>query len=556
MRLDPRRWLATALARGRRLERREVASFRRWIENTSNLVHLSVLLLVPLLMALVTVLSNALAQLSFLLFPPLASGTYTLFADPEGKYADPVRFVAGLTVGGICGWTALELSVWAYGVPAGALGVHPESAALAVLLTGGATWALDVEIPSAFSTALLILLVNEASASPLEYVLAVLLSASVVAVTFALWRSRFYERRARYLYESTRGDDHVLVPVRGETGSLTAVFGARLAAAHDAGKVVLLDVVDDERRAAVQRRLIGADDAVRTRDVGETTADADGDEAGTDAATAASEDATTTEAGDDATTAEAGDDATTAEAGHVVMRDESDDPSPFDTGVAADADDVSRRAAAEAAETLEGVASRIRTRIGVPCEVVVAAGSPIDATLRTARETNCDLIVAPYETEQGFLSGYVRALFRGRIDTVAVRSRRGQERWKRVLVAVSRPGDSAHAMIDFAERLAGRTGSVSLCTCIDSEVQRRPAEDRLANLAETATGSVETRVARADIEAFLDANADAYDLVIIGSSRDRSAASRFVSPPTFERIQEIDTDVAVVDRGDVPGFGE
>jgi len=97
---------------------------------------------------------------------------------------------------------------------------------------------------------------------------------------------------------------------------------------------------------------------------------------------------------------------------------------------------------------------------------------------------------------------------------------------------------------------------VSLCTCIDSEVQRRPAEDRLANLAETATGSVETRVARADIEAFLDANADAYDLVIIGSSRDRSAASRFVSPPTFERIQEIDTDVAVVDRGDVPGFGE
>jgi spermidine synthase len=81
-------------------------------------------------------------------------------------------------------------------------------------------------------------------------------------------------------------------------------------------------------------------------------------------------------------------------------------------------------------------------------------------------------------------------------------------------------------------------------------VERRPAETRLANLVETVDRPVETRVARSDVTAYLAANAKSYDLVVIGSSGDRSAASRFVSPPTFERIAEVETDVAVVDRGD------
>jgi hypothetical protein len=42
--------------------------------------------------------------------------------------------------------------------------------------------------------------------------------------------------------------------------------------------------------------------------------------------------------------------------------------------------------------------------------------------------------------------------------------------------------------------------------------------------------------------------AGSYDLVIIGASRDRSVASRFVSPPTFERIGDLDADVAILDR--------
>ena len=513
MRLDPRRSLARILARFRRIQRRELAAFRRWIETTSNLIHLSALLLVPLLMALVTLLSNALVQLSFLLFPPLASGTYSLFADPEGQYADPMAFVAGLTAGATCGWVSLELAALTHGASTGPTAVHPESAALAVMLTGGVTWLLDVEEPSAFATALLVLLVGEAGASPFEYVVGVAVSASVVAVAFSVWRDRFYERRAQYLYASTSGDDHVLVPVRDDPaapaadasdeakdgagngaergsedgdGEVAAVFGARLAAAHDAGKVVLLDVVDDERRATVERDLLAGDGSVDA-----------------------------------------------------------------DAVPGVDGDELTRRAATDAAERLEGIAARVRTRVGVPCEVVVAAGDPTDATLRTAAETGCDLIVAPYETDHGLLSTYVRGLFGGPTDAVALRNRRGGDRWKRILVAVSRPGDSAHAMIDFAERLAGRTGSVSLCTCIDSEVRRRAAEATLANLAETASGTVETRVARANIEQFLGANADAYDLVIIGSSGDRSAASRFVSPPTFERVQDLECDVAVFDRGNL-----
>jgi hypothetical protein len=51
------------------------------------------------------------------------------------------------------------------------------------------------------------------------------------------------------------------------------------------------------------------------------------------------------------------------------------------------------------------------------------------------------------------------------------------------------------------------------------------------------------------VKDFIDENADAYDLVVLGSSGDRSAASRFVSPPTFERLRDVDCDVAVVDRG-------
>ena len=499
----------------RRIERRELTEFSRWIENTDNLIHLSILFVVPALLALVTLLSNASAELSFLLFPPLASGTYTLFADPEGRYASPARFVAGLTVGSLCGWGALSVFSLLYGLPIVELGLRPGSAALSVFLTGAVTWALDVEEPSAFSTALLILVTDQAR--PSEYVITVILGSLIVAVVFAVWRDEFYEERAHYLYGTTYGDDHVLVPMRGETAEVTALFGARLAAAHEAGKVVLLDVVDDDRLAAAERDILEGEQpsaSVATiehelAEREEAARDIDGDSSGaTDSV----------DAGDDETDV---------------------------------ADEAARRAAAESASRLEAHAETIRTRIGVPCEVVVASGDPGQATIETARTANCDLIVNPYEEDHGSLSPFVRTVFRGPYDSIAFRSTTGTRRWKRILVTVSRPGDTAHAMLDFASRLAGRSGTVSVCTCISDEVERRPAETRLANLVETVDCPVETRVARSDVRDFIQSNAEGYDLVVLGSSGDRSAASRFVAPPTFERLRDVDCDVAVVDRGQI-----
>ncbi|ELZ39455.1 universal stress protein [Halorubrum tebenquichense] len=493
--------LAAARRRARRIERREVVELRQWAEDTTNLLHLTTLLLVPVLIALVTQITN-LTDLSFLLFPPLASGTYTLFADPEGQYSSPRTFVGGLVAGALAGWVALELSLLGIGgVSAGA--ISPLSAGLSIMLCGGLTWLAGVEEPAAFSTALLVLvsargdavLVFGTAVDPAAaYVAGVAVSGGLVAGAFAVWRRWFYEERARYLYGTTQADDHVLVPMRGETSEATAFFGARLAAAHDAGKVVLLDVVDDAELAAAERAMLDDHDAATPEDLPES------------------------------------------------VRASLDDD--FEAA-------VTDRAAATAAERLERHAAAIRERLDVPCEIVVAAdGDPARVAVETARATNSDLLVTPFETDDGLLSPFTRGVFAGPLDAVAFRSTTEVEDWRRVLVLVARPGDSAHAMIDFAERLAGEAGGVSVCTCIDAESDRRRAETKLANLVETAAGPVETRVARAEVTDFLGANADAYDLVLMGSSGDRSVASRLVSPPTFERIQDVRCDVGIVDRGD------
>nr|WP_276304335.1 HPP family protein [Halomarina sp. PSR21] len=494
------------LGRLRRAERRELHEFRVWLESTRNLLHLSVLVLVPLLIAVVTTISNAFPAFSFLLFPPLAAGTYTLFADPRGKYSSPVRFVAGLTAGAVCGWAAFVAGTFAY--PADPTNVHAGSAALAVFLTGAVTWLFDVEEPSAFSSALLILIADVPQSASgrflfdgrLAYVVSILASSSLIAVAFVLWRRHVYSARSRYLYRSTRGDDHVLVPIRTDDGGseATAMLGARLAAAHEAGKVVLLDLVTDA----------DLEDAETDPELGVTTTDG------------------TIEPGSGVGTA-------------------ADDHDPDVEGE----DDVQRRAAAAAATDLEARAARVRTKVGVPCQVAVAEAGPNPAStvLDVAHETNCDLIAAPYETERGRLSPFVRRLFRGDVD-VLVHRPLGGTTWKRVLVPVRRTGDVAHEMIDFATRLAGRTGRVSVCHCIDREGDRRRAEAMLADAVETVDAAVETRVARSSIETFLEANAEAYDLVIIGASQDRSAASRFVSRPTFERVRDLGCDVAILDR--------
>jgi nucleotide-binding universal stress UspA family protein len=486
--------IRAAVDRFHRLERRELRHLRRHVEVTGTIVHVSILLFVPFLVGVLVYVTTRVEALSFLLFPPLAAGTYMLFANPESEQASPIRFVGGLTAGAVCAWIAIEIALrFVYpGLPPSALAVDAPGAAFAVFLTGVITWVLDIEEPAAYAMALLGLLVEPGNQA--AFVLSVLVGSTIVAVAFYTWRELFYERRATYLYASTRGDDHVLVPMLGETAEATATLGARLAAAHDAGTVVLLDVVDDaEIAAAERRRLATADSAI---------------------------DLAATDGGEAAATAEAA--------------------APPDVPDAVE----------DAATRLEEQAARIRTRVGVPCEVMVAVegASRSRTVLDAAADANCDLVTVPYETKHGSLSPFVRELFRGDLDVLVHRSRDGRTAWREVMVPVRGPSDVAHSMIDFGLRLAGKTGRVSVSTCIRSADQRRRADAMLADLVETFEGNVETRVATASIEQFLSRNASEYDLVCIGASRDRSAASRLISPPTFERIRDLDTDVAIVDR--------
>lgn len=476
--------LTAAIGRLLQLGRREYRAFRRWLENTRNFIHLSLLLLIPLVIGLVTWLANTVELLPFLLFPPLVSGAYTLFREPESPYASPRRFVGGMTLGAICGWIAVAVSTryW-YQVSPEAYQINPGAAAFGVLLTGVLTWALDLEESQAFSTALLVLATG---VTQLVYVVSVFLSASLVVVVFVVWRSTIYERRAEYLYETTHADDQVLVPMRGATADTVATFGARLAAAHDTGKIVLFRVVDDATEAP---------DA--------TTVDTDGG---------------------------------------TVVRGGGADTAGLDelTG-----------AARETAATLEATADRLRARFDIPCEVVVTTGNADASQLavRTATETNCDLIVTPYRTADGELTDFVRRLFDSRLDVVALRTDGTQTHWRRIMLPIKYQGDIAHAMLDFAQRLAGDTSYISVCHCIDNESERRAAESMVADLAEPFERAIETRVTTSSLDDFLSANADNYDLTIIGSSTDRTVVSRIIDAPTFEQLESVDSDVAVVHRG-------
>jgi hypothetical protein len=502
-------WVVAVRRRLGRIERRGIRSVRRWLADTGNLLHVTVVVFVPLLVALVTVLSNAVRELSFLLFPPLASGTYTLFSDPKGRYADPTQFVTGLTVGAVCGYAG-SVATAATGVqPPAVVGVDPLSAGLAVFLTGLVTWLAGVEEPAAYSTALLVLVTDVAS--PAEYVLSVALSTSIVALAFVVWRDRVYDRRAEYLYGTAGAADRVLVPVGGPEAATVATFGARIAAAHAGGKVVLLDVL------------------------------ADGDPG------------LESEWGDAPSVEDDWEDGGERRGSGGAGREGRATPPPDGTGEGRSAGDDPVRSAVT---RLESLARTVRAACEVPVDVSVARGDRTAATLRTAVETNCDLVVTAYEeaADEASLSGFVRGLFESPIDTVALRTDGTRTAWPRVLVLVVRMGDSAHAMVDFAERLAEPDGHVRLTTCVETEAERRRAESRLANLAETTRMGIETGVSRTPVREYVDANADAYDLLLLGSSGDRSPVSRLLSPPTAASeattFASLDCDVAVVDRSE------
>ena len=257
------RWHAL-VARVRRLERRELAEFRVWLETTRNLIHLTGLVVVPVLIGGVTAVSNTLELLPFVLFPPLASGAFTLFSDPKGRYADPWTFVIGLTAGAVCGTVAVFTTVEMGLVDPGTTAldaVSPLAAALATFLTVAVMWAFDVEEPSALATALLALLVpavdTDYASALFLYVVFTALASAGVAGAFVLWRDHLYERRADVLYQSTEQDDRVLVPTRGRHDETTATLAGTLAGSRETGTVVLLDTVETAELAAIERDLLG-----------------------------------------------------------------------------------------------------------------------------------------------------------------------------------------------------------------------------------------------------------------------------------------------------------
>ncbi|WP_460919446.1 HPP family protein [Salinarchaeum chitinilyticum] len=528
---DARERLRRLRRRLRRIERREQSALRRWIEDTDNLIHASVLLFVPLTIAGVTALANSIPSLSFLLFPPLASGAYTLFADPEGRYASPIRFVAGLTIGSVCGWIALVT----LGSP-GSGDVNAWAAMLAVLLTGTATWALDVEEPSGYSAALL-LLVQEAP--PTLYVLSVAVASTIVAVVYVTWHDTIYERRAEFLYATTGRDDDVLVPMLDGSDSI-ARLGARIASGHEQGRLVLLGFANgpEERTGGGEVPSPNAKGGSTSGDVDQSSAaDASEAEDGIDPAVDVSGAVDETDPAVDASGAEDGTD------GGVGDRaDESragDDPEPSRAASQASAEHA-------IVERLEAQADELREATGANCEVVVARGSdPATVTRETARETGCDLILAPFHGPDE--DGFVTSLFASELDVAAARVER--QRWLQVLVPIRSAGDLAHRKVDLARRIAGPAGRVTVAHCIDSEKERRKAEAMCANVVDAYDGRFETLVARADVEAFLGDHAPANDLIVLGASTDRSPVSRMLSPPTYERVHTVDTDLLVVHAG-------
>jgi len=477
----------SARRRVHRIERREIREFRQWLEDTENLLHLSALVFVPLLIGVVTWLSNISPVVSFLVYPPLASGAYTLFADPEGRYSSPRKFVGGMTVGAVCGWLALEVSarLW-YPTTPEQFQVHAGAAALGIFLTGVVTWGLSLEQPTAFSTALLVLVTG---AERLTYVGGIVVSGLLIAGVFLLWRRNVYHERARYLFRSTQSDDQILVPVRGDATESVALFAARLAAAHDAGKLVLMKTVSSETVEETEAALEAADEVAVSED-GEASSEP------------------VTEA-------------------------------------------VDERLAEEQLHALEQLQDRVTALVDVPCEFVVAIedGALGETVLATAETENCDLIVCGYETEEGDPSPFVRTILSGNTDAVVFRSSNGRTEWERILVMVRTSGKLANAMLDFAHRLIPRDGTISACTCVSQQRDRRMSEITLENLIESFTNPIETRVATGPVEEFLERNASLYDLTVIGASTDRGAVSRFVSAPTFERIQAVDCDLAIVHRG-------
>jgi hypothetical protein len=422
---------------------------------TDNFLSLSVVLLVPLVIAAVTVASNAYAELSFLLFPPLASGTYSLFSDPDDSRRSASNFIRGTTAGSLCGYGADLLG------GGNSAGIDPVAAGLAMFFVGIVSWMIQLQSPSAFATALLVLTTTEASA--IGYVASVAIGSVIVASAFVGWYELIYNRRTEFLYGSLSTADRVAVPA-ASADDPAIDLGAALAAAHDAGQLILVGVIDDPTAPISEDR-------------------------------------------------------------------------PF----------------VDLGETLSARAEIMAEQNELPCEAVVAGGDTQTVITDAVQQSNSDLVVASGTPDD---ATRIQTALGLKTDAVALRSFGSHEPWQRVLVMISRPGDIAHAMLDFAGRITDAAQStnshgrarVTACTCIAAESDRRAAERLLANVVRTIDQPVDTEIGRSDPATFVADNDGSYDLVLFGAPHRPDDPARFVTGDGAAQLGDISCDVAVVDR--------
>lgn len=222
------------LSGSRRLLRRWQHVLRTRLSDARTITRLSVLVGVPFVVAIVTWLSNVSDLVAFLLFPPLAAGTYSLIVDPQG--ASVRMFVAGITAGALSGWAAV-LVVGAVPTVLGAGPVSPAGAAVSVLFAGLVSLLVGLEEPAAFSTALLVLVTGTSEA---VYVGGMVASTLLVAGAFLLYRDRIYTPGIEYLYHTLEEVHSVVVPLAGPEGRSRGHFAGQLAADDSGGRVVLV----------------------------------------------------------------------------------------------------------------------------------------------------------------------------------------------------------------------------------------------------------------------------------------------------------------------------
>ncbi|PSP86914.1 hypothetical protein BRC90_11885 [Halobacteriales archaeon QS_4_69_34] len=222
---------------------------------------------------------------------------------------------------------------------------------------------------------------------------------------FVAWREPFYDRRAEFLYRSVKGDDHVLVSTRGEHADTAAAFAARLASAHRAGKVVLLEIADEAALDDAGRES-GSDRGDRTRVV---SADGGGG----------------------------------VESGGVEGE-----------GLAEHGID------GRTADRLASVECHVEAETGVPCETLVAAerGSAAKTVLRATRESDRDLVVTPYEAEPEGSRRTSPGCSAGTSTPWPSARRADGSGGVESPVPVRRAGGIAHSMLGLARRLAGDDG--------------------------------------------------------------------------------------------------